>query len=72
MGEYLEGKRIKGYGKDYYKGSLEFEGEYFNKERWNGFGKEHFPNGTLGYEGEFLCGKKNGKGKLYNYTGKLS
>ena len=28
-------------------------------------------NGKLEYEGEYLNGKRHGKGKLYNYDGKL-
>ena len=38
----------------------------------NGKGKEyHFDNGNLEFEGEYLNGKKNWKGKKYNEEGKL-
>ena len=29
--------------------------------------KEYFSDGTLTFEGEYLNGKKNGKGNDYNY-----
>ena len=38
----------------------------------NGKGKEYFDNGYLKYEGEYLNGMRNGKGKLYYHSnGKL-
>ena len=39
-GEYLNGKRWNGKGKDYYDGKKSYEGEYLNGER-NGKGKEY-------------------------------
>ena len=36
----------------------------------NGKGKEYGENGKLKFEGEYLNGKRNGKGKEY-YNGKL-
>ena len=32
---------------------------------------KHHSNGKLKYAGEYLNGKRNGKGKEYNYDGKL-
>ena len=58
-GEYLNGKRWNGKGKEYNdNGELEFEGEYLNGKRWNGKGKEY--NGDVfEYEiVEYLNGKK--------------
>ena len=38
--------------------------------RWNG--KEYYyDNGKLKFEGEYLNGKRNGKGKEYDYDGNL-
>ena len=36
-----------------------------------GFIKEYNDNGKLIFEGEYLNGKRNGKGKEYNKYGKL-
>ena len=63
MGEYLNGKRWDGKGKEYYDGKLKFEGEYFNGKRWNGKVKEYNLYGELAFEGEYLNGEWNGKGK---------
>ena len=42
------------------------------KNNINGVGKEYYSNFELEYEGEYLNGKRNGKGKeYYNYGGKL-
>ena len=39
-GEYLNGKKWNGKGKEYNKyGELIFEGEYLNGNKWNGKGK---------------------------------
>ena len=41
-GEYLNGKRWNGKGKEYYPNDkLAFEGEFLNRKRWNGKGKEY-------------------------------
>ena len=34
-------------------------------------GKEYYFNNNLEYEGEFLNGKRNGRGKEYNENGEL-
>ena len=62
-------------------GNLKFDGEYLKGKRWNvkgyddcegnlingkGFIKEYNEKGIL-FEGEYLNGKKNGKGKEYKY-----
>ena len=39
-GEFLNGKKWNGKGKDYYN-DIEFEGEYLNGKRWNGHFKEY-------------------------------
>ena len=71
-GEYLNGKRWKGKGKEYNReGDLVFEGEYLNGEK-NGIRKEYNKNGNLIYEGEYLNGIKwKGKGKEYYNNGEL-
>ena len=39
----------------------------FRKQiRWNGKGKAYY-RGFVEFEGEYLNGKRNGKGKEYNY-----
>ena len=46
-------------------------GKYKISEK-NGFGKEYkLGTNILIFEGEYLNGKRNGKGKKYNYDGKL-
>ena len=37
-GEYLNGQRWNGKGKEYYNGKLRFGGDYLNGKRWNGKG----------------------------------
>ena len=60
-GEYLNGKKWNGKGKEYYyDGKLIFEGEYLNGERWNGTG--YNKNGII----EFEIKNGIGKGKVYN------
>ena len=56
----MNGRR-NGKGKEYYRGSLRFEGEYLNGKRWNGkfilityYGKPIF-------EGELINGEKKEK-----------
>jgi len=78
-GEYLNGKK-NGKGIKYHKKQIDFEGEYFNDKIWNGKGKEFIVKKfkyyndeyrTLIYEGEYLNGKRNGKGKEYYNNGIL-
>ena len=79
-GEFLRGKR-NGKGKEYYyyDYSIKFEGDYLNGNPWNGnfkfcFESYELKNGKgfvkeyvdgLIFEGEYLNGKRNGKGKEY-------
>ena len=85
-GEYLNGKR-NGKGKEYYnENKLKFEGEYLDGKMWNGKGYDimgnlefelkngkgkEYINDILVFEGEYLNGKRNGKGKEYNKHGKI-
>ena len=78
-GEYLNGKK-NGKGIKYHKKQIDFEGEYLNDKIWNGKGKEFIVKKlkyyndeyrTLIYEGEYLNGKRNGKGKEYYNNGIL-
>ena len=78
-GEYLNGKK-NGKGIKYHKKQIDFEGEYLNDKIWNGKGKEfivkkfkYYDDGyrTLIYEGGYLNGKRNGKGKEYYNSGIL-
>ena len=65
IGEYLNGKRWNGKGKEYNEnGKKEFEGEYLNGER-NGNGKEYYNDGNIKFEGEYFNGKK-WNGKVFN------
>ena len=41
-GEYLNGNRWNGKGKEHYDDKLIIEGEYLNGERWNGKGNEYY------------------------------
>ena len=55
-----------GIAKEYYKNSkIKFEGEYFNGKRWNG--KLYNYNGNI----EMNIKYGYGKGKEYDYNGKL-
>ena len=57
-----------------HKGNLIFQGEYKNGQLWKGKAYEydynHNNNDILKFEGEYLDGKKNGKGKEYDCFGK--
>ena len=64
-GEYLNGKQWTGKG---YNSDNKLEFEIKNGE---GIIKEYNKGGDLIYEGEYLNGEKNGKGKEYYYNGKL-
>ena len=66
-GEYLNGQRWNGKGKELLNMNkrIEFEGEYLNDKRWNGKIKEYDDKGNL-FEGEYLNGKRNGYGKKYD------
>ena len=77
-GEYLNCER-NGKGKEYNDiASVLFEGEFKKRKKWNninlkdgkGYLKE-YKNNTLIFEGEYLNGERNGKGKEYNDNGKL-
>ena len=72
-GEFKNGKRWKGWGKEFhcYGNKLEYEGEYLNGER-SGKGKEYSKDGELVFEGIFLKNKRwKGKGKEFFITGKI-
>ena len=78
-GEYLNGKR-NGKGKEYYfDGELDFEDEYLNGnyyfktlyEHDNEYKKGKVNINILKFEGEYLNGVRNGKGKEYNKNGEL-
>ena len=65
-GEYLNGKKWNGEGYDKY-GNLVYE-----LKNGNGFVKEYDKfEGYLKFEGEYLYGERNGKGKEYNSNGKI-
>ena len=49
-----------------YKDEILFEGEFLNDQRWNGSGKILDLNDEIQFEGNYLNGKWNGKGKEYN------
>ena len=52
-------------------GQLIFKGIYSDEQKMEGYYKEFFLNNQLEFEGEYLHGKKNGKGKEYFCTGIL-
>ena len=64
-GEYLNG--IRWNGKIYDKDNKNF----FELRNGTGYIKDYNSNGTLIFEGEYLNGKRNGKGKEYNNNGNL-
>ena len=41
---------------------------YYDLEKINGLFKEYNFSGKLIFEGEYLNGKRNGKGKKYGYS----
>ena len=63
-GEYLYNKKWNGKGYDE-KGNILYE-----MVNGNGKVKEYYDD-ILIFEGEYLNGRKNGKGKEYDYEGKL-
>ena len=66
-GEYLNNKQWIGTGYDDY-GQI----KYKLKNEINGKGKEYYwYNGKLFFEGDYLNGRKNGKGKEYYNNGKI-
>ena len=66
-GEYLNGKRNgKGKQYDHWNGKLVFEGEFFNEKKWTG--KGYNLNGNV----VFQINNGKGKGKEYDYDGKLN
>ena len=77
-GGILKGVKI-GKGKEYdEKGRIKYIGEYSNgeiilkgNEFKEGFAKEYNYNHQLIFEGDFLNGKRNGKGKEYDTEGKI-
>ena len=78
-GKYLYDEKIR--GKRYINGNLEYEGDYLYEKKWNGKGYDEngniiyeLINGNgkvkeynyyLIFEGEYLNGRRNGKGKEY-------
>ena len=74
-GEYLNGQRKK--GTEYENGyHLRFKGEYSNGQRKKGTEYGHYDSDgnkqLVKYKGEYLYGKKHGKGKDYSdYNGQL-
>jgi hypothetical protein len=70
-GEYLNGKRWNGKGREKY-GNINFEGEYFEGKLWNGKVTEYDFDWECLFSGEYLNGKRwIGKGKEYDNYGNL-
>ena len=63
-GEYLFDNKYNDKGYD------EYGNKIYELRNGTGNGKEYFPNGKLIFEGEYLNGRRNGKGKEYE-NGKL-
>ena len=59
---------INGFGKEYNKNNLIFEGEYLNGKRFKG--KEYYDKGRLRYEGDYLNGFKY-NGIEYHINGNI-
>ena len=68
-GEYNDGKRYKGKGKEYKDDKLIFEGEYNDGKRYNGKMMQYYGNGNLLFVGKYSNGILNGK--QYNENGEL-
>ena len=62
---YLNGKRWNGKGFDVNNNLI------YELKDGKGYIKEYDSHGELKFEGEYLNGKRNGKGKEYNNNGKL-
>ena len=83
-GQYNNGKRFNGIGIEKYGNTLIFQGEYLNGRYWNGKGKdyeikngkgyikERNSYGDIVYEGEYMNGLRNGKGKETNSNPTIS
>ena len=82
-GKYLNGKR-NGKGKEYnMDGNLKFEGEYLNDKKWNGklytfelsngvgIGNELYNIRESLFQGNYINGERNGRGKEYYSNGEL-
>ena len=66
VGEYKKGKRWNGNGYDRNNNII------YEIEKGKGFIKEYFNlKDALLFEGEYLNGERNGKGKEYNYNGEI-
>ena len=81
-GEYIGNRKVK--GKEYYdNGKLKYEGEYIiigglkggfirgSIEKNGKFKQYDYYSGFLVFEGEYLNGKRYGKGKEYGRYGRL-
>ena len=65
MKENIKGKKWKGIGYNI-NGNIEYE-----IKDGKGNIKEYYCDDKLSFEGEYLNGKRNGKGKEYNFNGEL-
>ena len=71
IGEHIDDKSIKdrinrnGKGMEYHENKSTFEGEYKDGKRINGKGKIYNNKGNLIFDGDYINGKRNGKGIEY-------
>ena len=64
VGKYFNGRRWNGKGLNYYGANI------FDIKYGKGLGREYYyRNNRLLFEGEYLNGLRNGKGKEYYYNG---
>ena len=70
-GQYLDGKRWEGFGKETNDKAIMFSGEYKNGKR-NGAGKEYYcDKNSIKFNGNYLDGERSGKGIEYFENGKI-
>ena len=68
-GEFKEGIKWNGKGKEIKEKQIIFEGEYKDGQKWNGKGKEISSDGKMQFEIEYRDGRKlKGEGKMINKT----
>ena len=64
-GDYFNGNRWNGKGYDGWNNIV------YKLQNGEGYVKEYMINGILTFEGSFLYGQKNGRGRDYDWNGKL-
>ena len=65
VGKYLNGNRLNN---EYNNENKKLENNIFNEKKY----EKEYHNGCLSFEGNYINGKRNGKGKEYDYYGNVA